>query len=495
MNSFNARFKTTLAASLLALSCAAFGGAPPAQAAYTPPSWQSNAVIYCVFPRIFSNGGSSGKAFLAGVTSQITRLHNLGVNVIWLMPFQPVGNAGTFAGASRPSSYSPYDISNLTGIDPFQDNSDSTELSSLISAAHADNMKVILDVALNQTSWDNSLIQNDPKYYYHTDSVLTNPNTIKEGFGAYADIAWVDILNNTYGAQDYMQSVCQYWVNAYKFDGFRFDSADNATGGSTRSFPQSFAETIYNALNPNNTLMWLGEENNSALADAPYTLDYDWNVSGISGSGGALQAAAKNGNGVVTLENDFNALGPGGNGWPSTFQHMLMLQDWDTNEDYTNCGGFPQVLDAAVFNLTMPGVPLVYNGEEVGNDVGGDNTLTQIDWTSSNASKFTTFYNTMIHNRLNNSALQLNAYQFEGNHNNSVSVCTIDRGTQGASGECYVEINFSGSAISGTCTVPTGSGSWTDISPSVSPGGTSHTLPSTGNFSLAAYDYAIFKRS
>ncbi len=498
MKSLNARFRTTLAASLLALSGAAFGGAPPAQAAYTPPSWQRNAVIYCIFPRIFSNGGSDGKQYLAQITAQIPRLQTLGVTVLWLMPFQPVGNAGTFAGASRPSSYSPYDISDLKGIDPFQDDGDASELTTLLSTAHNDGMHVILDVALNQTSWDNPLITSTPQFYYHSDGNLTNSDSIENAFNNpnYTDIAWVDLLDNSQGAQTYMTSVCQYWLTNYAFDGLRFDSADNTgVGASSRSLPQSYAESIYNTLNPNGTLMWLGEENNSGLANAPYTLDYDWAASGISGSGGALQSAAKNGYGVDTLENAFNGIGPGGNGWPGGFQHMLMLQDWDTDEDYNNCGGFANILPAAAFNLTMPGVPLVYNGEEVGNDVGGTNTHTVIDWSSANATKFTDFYHDMIAIRKYYPALYNDAYAFEGNANKSVAVCTIDRGTPGAVGECYVELNFSYTPQSGTCTVPTSGGTWADISPSGSPGGTSHVNPSTGTYSLAGYDVAIFTRT
>ncbi len=480
----NARFRKFCATTtgLAALTMGVAGSAShQAKASYAPPSWQNNAVIYCVNPQIFSTSG------LSGIDAQISRLKTLGVNVLWLMPFQTVGKSVTFAGTYHASSGSPYCISNLEGIDPSEGTA--AQLKTLLSDAHAAGMHVILDVALNQTSWDNPLLTQHPEYYHHSDGNSSNPNSI-QAFDNFPDIAWIDISSPSTAGAQYMQSVCQYWLSQ-GFDGFRFDTADD-TDNSNRSFSQSFAESLYNTINSGNTLMWLGEENDSALAFAPYTLDYDWDIS--YGGDSDLQNTAKNGNGVNQLESQVNAYTGGVGSFPANFQHMDMLQDWDTDEDYNTCGGFSQALDAAAFNLTLSGVPLVYNGEEVGNDVGGDNTHTQIDWNSPNATKFQAFYKTMIADRLAHPALQQGSLNFEPNNNGNASVATYDRVSPSGSDECYVEINFSGGPISGTCTVPTGSGSWTDISPSVSPGGTSHTLPSTGNFSLAAYDYAVFTR-
>jgi tryptophan halogenase len=59
--------------------------APHLPAVAQHPSWINSAVIYCVYPEIFSSTG------FQGITSQLNRLHQLGVNVIWLMPVTPVG--------------------------------------------------------------------------------------------------------------------------------------------------------------------------------------------------------------------------------------------------------------------------------------------------------------------------------------------------------------------------------------------------------------------
>ncbi len=461
----------------------------------TPPSWQKDAVIYCVNPEIFSSQG------LAGVTAQIPRIKALGATVIWMMPFQPIGQAGNFAGAPRISGQSRYDMTDLKGIDPKEGTH--ADLTALLAAAHAAGMHVIMDVAINQTSWDSPLIEQHPEYYYHTDSNPQNVNSIDYGFPngfRDKDIAGVDIRTDKYGAQTYMKGVLQYWLDA-GFDGFRFDSGDSPKG-DTRDLGQPYAQSLYTSLNPDGKYMWLGEENTPELADKPYTLDYDWDVAFYSQYGPfgnfLLQDTAKSGTGVATLEQVVNADAPGGpglgrGGFPAGYQHMIMLMDWDTDIDYALCGGFPQVLDAAAFNLTIPGVPLVYNGEEVGNDHGGNNTHTPIDWSSPNAAKFSNFYKSMLALRKANPALSDGTLNWTSNSNKSVNVATYQR--LSGSNECYVEVNFSNKPQTGTLAVPGGTGAWKDISPTVAPGKMAHPLPSAGKFTLAPYDYAVFSRT
>ncbi len=463
-------FKAQFATLLVLLGCIA-GGANQAKAA--PPAWPTNEIIYCVFPEIFSTNG------LSGVTAQLGRLHNLGVNVIWLMPFQPRGQAGTYAGQSRPTVNSPYDINNLEGIAPNMGTS--SDLTTLIADAHAFGMKVILDVAINQTSWDNPLVENKTQYFLHTDGNVNNVNSTQVGFFYDYDIAGINLTTDQYGAQDYMTNVCKYWLVSYKFDGFRVDSADNP-GNSSRTLYQPYAKSLYStlaAINPN--VLLLGEEDDIDLAYAPYGLDYGWATQS------ALQGVT-NGNPATNLQNTY--LGQT-IGWPSYNMHMAITQDWDMGEDLQMYGGTAQTLDAAAYNYTIPGTPLMFNGEEVGNDDSGLNTHNQIDWNSPNASAFQSFYKSLIALRAGNDALSRGSMAFVANSAPSSVVC-YDRisGTN----EVFTEINFSGSTVNGTFTAPGGGGAWTDVSPSGSPGGNSHALPYSGNYSLAAHDFAVFKR-
>jgi hypothetical protein len=70
---------------LFALIADILVASPYTRAVAQHPSWINSSVIYCVYPEIFSGSG------FQGVTAQLNRLKQLGVNVIWLMPVTPVG--------------------------------------------------------------------------------------------------------------------------------------------------------------------------------------------------------------------------------------------------------------------------------------------------------------------------------------------------------------------------------------------------------------------
>ena len=474
------RWTTAMAMAMFAMACLLAGtGAAQAQS----PSWLSSAVIYCVNPEIFSTSG------LAGVTAQLPRLSALGVNTIWLMPIYPRGNVVTVDGVAHTADYdSPYDISNLEGVDPSMGTS--AQLTTLVTDAHNLGMKVIMDLDINCTSWDNPLIESNTDYYYNSGSV-TDEATIEPGWYMTSspenDIAMLDLEINTYGAQTYVTDVADYWVQNYGIDGFRVDSADNPTG-STRSLPASLSSSIYSSIKGiNSNVMMLGEEENVSLALSPYDLDYGWNMWYYG-----VETAFTTSGDASTLEYQWEYPYTSSNTSPSGMLHMNIQDDWDlANRDVVTLGGAPQAMAAAVFNCTTSGVPLIYNGMEVANTNGGNNSHTQINWSGSNAYAFSTFYQQLLALR-NNSGGALQQGTTTWVTNSSSAVTSYDR--TGGGQEYLVEINTNGSTASGTISPPSG-GAWIEVTPAGAPGGQSHENPGTGDLSLLAYDFAIFERS
>lgn len=466
-------WKIFAAALPLALTCLT----TPAKA--QQPAWTGSAVIYCVNPEIFSASG------LAGVTSQLTRLQNLGINTVWLMPFSPRGQQCTVAGISHPSYNSPYCMNNLEGI--ASNMGTSADLTNLVNTAHGLGMKVILDVALNQTSWDNPLVTSHPQYYLHSDGNPNNVASIEDGWGRDADIAQFDLTSDTYGAQTYVTNVCKYWLSTYNLDGFRADTADFQSG-PTRSLPQPLMQNLVaslKAINPN--ILMLGEEENPQIALAPYGLDYGWNMYSYGIVAGFTQT-----NNASTLQYQWQYPYTINNTSPAGMLHMNLQDDWDEpNRDIAVLGGYPQALAAAVFDFTISGVPLLYNGMEAANTNGGQNSHTQINWSGPNASQFTTFYTQLLALRSGSGgALQQGTTTWVSP--SSAAVSAYDR--TGGGNEYLIEINTNAGAASGTITPPAAA-SWTDVTPAGAPGGTAHVLPSTGTFSLQGYDFAVFKRT
>ena len=448
------------------------------QAQAQTPSWLSNAVIYCANDEIFSTSG------IPGVTAQLSRIKNLGVNTLWLMPIFQRGVACTVDGISHPSYDSPYCIANLEGIDPTFGTP--AELTTLVNTAHADGMKVILDMPINCTSWNNPLVMSNPDYYWHTDGNVNNVASIAEGWGVDADVAELDLYTNQYGAQTYITNVCKYWQSNYGFDGFRFDAADDPVG-SGRSLPQSFAQTLYSDLKAvNSNFLDLGEEEDPSLALAPYGLDYGWNMYNY----GIVDAFTESNN-ASTLSYQWEYPYTISNTSPAGMMHMNIQDDWDDARDVNVLGGAAQAMAAACWDFTISGVPLLYNGMEVGNNTGGTDSHTQINWNGGGAATFTALYTGLLSLRNNSGgALQQGTTTFETN--SSAAVITYYR--TGTNNQYYIEINTNGNTVTGTCNCPSGA-AWTDVSPTGSPGGKSHELPSTGDFSLKPYDFAIFHRS
>ena len=101
--------------------------------------WWRDGVIYQIYPRSFSDSNGDGLGDLVGIASHLDYLQDLGIDAIWLSPFQPT-----------PDKDFGYDISNYRDVDPrFGTLAD---FSRLVAEAHRRDIRIILDLVLNHTS-------------------------------------------------------------------------------------------------------------------------------------------------------------------------------------------------------------------------------------------------------------------------------------------------------------------------------------------------------
>lgn len=449
----------------------------------------ASSTIYSVYAPIFSAAGN-----LAGVTAQLSRIHDLGFDVIYLLPVTTAG-ASTATPASscnqgaEGSIGSPYEVKDYTSVDPSLGTSQS--LVTLVQTAHGLGMHVILDEVLNHTSWDNALVAQHPEYYLHCDGNRMNAGSIEIGASFFKDVAQLDYVTQPdLGLRSYITNMLVSWVQSYDVDGFRFDTADDPYG-SNRLIPLDFWQSLRGALlaaKPG--LILLGEEEDPDLALTAFDLDYGWHLDGVyTPPAGGLQQVAKNG---ASSAFPASLLQQGwtyqGTGYPAAMLHMSLLQDWDLDEDLDLYGGVAGTLAAATFDFTIDGVPMIFDGEEVGNDNSGVNTHTAIDWNGPNAASFEPFYRSLLALRNQNTALQQGTLTWL---TNSVSGQVVTYARTDSNGTFLIAINFSGGPVSGTISSAPGASGWTDVSPAGSPGGTSHAAPPS--LSLAAYDFAVFR--
>ncbi len=103
--------------------------------------WEDNSVGYQIFIASFADGNGDGMGDLRGIINKLDYLDGLGVDTLWLTPFQ------------TSNSYHGYDIMDYFSVDPrFGTLADYREL---LAKAHQRGMKVLLDFVLNHTSPSN----------------------------------------------------------------------------------------------------------------------------------------------------------------------------------------------------------------------------------------------------------------------------------------------------------------------------------------------------
>ncbi|MGC5053687.1 alpha-amylase family glycosyl hydrolase [Micromonospora sp. DT48] len=106
----------------------------------TPPTgWWTEAVIYQIYPRSFADSDGDGIGDLPGITARLGHLAQLGVDAVWLSPFYP-----------SPQADAGYDVADYRDVEPlFGTLADADEL---IAKAHANGLRVIVDLVPNHTS-------------------------------------------------------------------------------------------------------------------------------------------------------------------------------------------------------------------------------------------------------------------------------------------------------------------------------------------------------
>jgi glycosidase len=368
--------------------------------------WARDGVIYEIYPRVFSDRGDFN-----GVTARLDDLKKLGVNILWLMPINPIGEKDKKGGIGSPYAVRDYyDINRAYGT--------KADLRRLVAEAHAREMKVITDQVLNHTAWDNKLISEHPEFYKHdANGHISYPED-------WTDVAWLDYSNPK--LRSYMIEMLTYWVREFDLDGFRFDVAGKP--------PTDFWEEARAALEkvkPN--VFWLAEGDRPDQQVKAMDADYAWSLHSAMTDVWQGKKPARAIRESWQKQHDR---------WPKGALHMMISDDHDERRAIARFGE-PGALAAQALMFTLDGIPLVYNGMEVGDTAeSGAPALFEnlkIFWPiAEKRPEFPRFYHRMIGLRKSSEALRRGELEWVSNTSDA---CVISFLRRAKTEEALVVIN------------------------------------------------------
>ncbi|MFE4230345.1 alpha-amylase family glycosyl hydrolase [Arthrobacter sp. NPDC056886] len=148
------------------------------------PEWWQSAVIYEVYPRSFADGDGDGVGDLAGLIARLPYIAALGVDGIWMTPFQP-----------SPQVDQGYDVTDYCGVDPLFGTME--QFDTLLDLAHSLGLRILLDVVPNHCSSEHLLFQaalaagpgsseRDMFHFVEGRAAETPPNNWQSVFGGRA---------------------------------------------------------------------------------------------------------------------------------------------------------------------------------------------------------------------------------------------------------------------------------------------------------------------
>ncbi len=304
-----------------------------------------NAVVYGAAPTLTTPVG------FAGVALRLDAIAALGATILWLTPITaaPPGDFG-YAVTDH------FQVRASFGSE--------AQLHSLIDSAHAHGLKVLLDFVTNHLS--------DAHPYYEDAEHRGTRSPYYNWFERDATgkvvhyFDWTHLENLDYDNPDvraYIVAACAYWVRVFHVDGFRMDAAWAVRERAPEMWPRLRREL--QRIDPDIVLLAEASALDPYYRTHGFDAAYDWTR---KLGEWAWQSAYADGDSPPDLHalraalDESRAAAPVGTG----FLTLRFLDNNDTGERFVTRHGMAQMRTAAALLFTLPGLPLIFAGEEVG---------------------------------------------------------------------------------------------------------------------------------
>jgi glycosidase len=371
--------------------------------------WTHGATCYEVFVRSFYDSNGDGTGDLNGVTQKLDYIKGLGASCIWLMPIMVS------------PSYHGYDVVDYYTVEPaYGTNGD---FKKLVAAAHARGIAVLIDMVLNHTSSENpwfkaALADTASPYrgwyrFSPTDlgagpwgAPAWHKSPLRDEY--YYGVFWSgmpDLNYDTPAVEQETEKIADFWLRDMGVDGFRLDAVPYLVEeGSclmgcpgTHAVLRAYSDHL-KSVKPD--VYTVGEVWSNLDAVLPYYSDQLTSYFGFELADSLVSAVRSF---------DTPGHGPGGSppGHTAGFlAGFLRLQDtlppyryspFLSNHDGTRVmtllgNDIPLAKLAATLLLTLPGLPFIYYGEEIGmtGDKPDERLRTPMQWAPRTGVGFTT---------------------------------------------------------------------------------------------------------
>ncbi len=377
---------THLGSSTIAVFSALFvsGALAPPAASQDPSTsqgseWKRGAVCYEVFVRSFYDSDGDGVGDLRGLIHKLDYINDgdpnsqddLGASCIWLMP------------VSQSPSYHGYDVTDYYRID--RDYGTNEDFKLLMFEAHQRGIRVLVDLVLNHASSEHPYFKDallNPGSRYRDWFVwlpehpgVLNPwggdnwhrSPVREEY--YYGLFWggmPDLNYETPAVRDEAKNVARFWLEEMGADGFRLDAikhlmeedgmVEHAPG--THEFLREFGGYVRSLAPDAHTIGEVWDSIGAMLPYYPDQLDahFAFEVSDAILNAVRTGSARRLLSPVLRLQRELPA-----------YRWSPFLRNHDQTRTLTALGGnIAQAKMAATLLLTLPGLPFVYYGEEIG---------------------------------------------------------------------------------------------------------------------------------
>jgi len=369
---------------------------------------------------------------LAGLQQKIEDgyFEKLGANTLWISPLNqnPTTPYGYYAPAkTKFSGYHGYWPISSSKVDfRFGTNK---KFKDLVTTAHKNNMNVLLDYVAHHVHKEHPFYKQHPEF---TTSLYLPDGTLNtERWDDHRLTTWFDTFMPTLDLSnpqvvDMMTDSAMFWLKEFNLDGFRHDACKHITEQFWRELTLKIKKQ-----NQGRNLYQIGETYGSPKLIASYLttgmLDgqFDFNVYDVAnttfaGVGGSnLQQVQTILNSSLYTYGGHNLMGNiSGNHDKPRFMALASgdlkfgedskAAGWNREIGITDSTAYNKLLLMHTFNLTIPGVPVIFYGDEIGLTGANDpdcRRMMRFDGWNNREAKLWKSVSTLAHLRTSNPVL------------------------------------------------------------------------------------------